>query len=144
METERIKCIEGEEQSAALTSEPLALATPSVSRKQKPTNFAKTCSWHAVRSNCPTHDCPSWLGQLPSVESVKRPIEYVCWFLSDDILESIVMQSNLYAVQENPSKPPGLTKNEFECFLEQCHKSNFLIHVFIRVVSCNALLFVKP
>ena len=33
-----------EEQSAPLTSELLTLATSSVSRKQKPTNFAKTCS----------------------------------------------------------------------------------------------------
>ena len=95
---------------------PLTLATPSVSRK-KPTNSAKTCSWHAVKSNCSARDCPSWLGPLPPVESVKRFIEYFCEFLSDDILESIVMQSNLYAVQEDPSKPLGLTTNELECFL---------------------------
>ena len=77
----------------------------------------QTCSWHAVRSNCLARDCPSWLSQLPPVESVKRPIEYFREFLSDDILESIVMQSNLYAVQVDPSKPLGLTKNELECFL---------------------------
>ena len=108
---------EDEEQNAPLTSEPLTLATPSVSRKQKPNNFAKTCSWHTVRSNCSARDCRSWLGQLPPVESVKRPIEYFREFLSNDILESIVMQSNSYAVQEDSSKPLALTKNELEYFL---------------------------
>ena len=86
-------------------------------KKKKPTDSAKTCSWHAVKSNCSARNCPSWLGPLPPVESIKRLIEYFCEFLSDDILESIVMQSNLYAVQEDPSKPLGLTKNELECFL---------------------------
>ena len=77
---------ENEEQSAHLTSVPLVLATFSVSKKQKPTNSSKTCSWHAVRSNCSARDCPSWLGQLPPVESEKQPIEYFRKFLSDNIL----------------------------------------------------------
>ena len=108
---------ENEKQSAPLTLEPLTLARPSVSRKQKLTNSAKTCSWHAVRSNCLARDCPSWLVQRPPVESVKRPIEYFREFLSDAILENIVMQSNLYAVQKDPSKPLELTKNKLECIL---------------------------
>ena len=33
------------------------------------------------------------------------------------MLEIIVEQSNLYAVQKDPSKPLGLTKPELECWL---------------------------
>ena len=57
------------------------------------------------------------------------------------------MQSNLYAVQEDPSKPLGLTKSELECFLGTLFAMSLVkrpIHVCIGIVSCNALLFVKP
>ena len=72
---------EDEEQIAFVTSEPLTMVTPSVSRKQKPTNSAKTCFCHSVRSNCSSRDCPSWLSQLSPVEFVKRPIKYFREFL---------------------------------------------------------------
>ena len=38
-------------------------------------------------------------------------------FITDEMLEIIVEQSNLYVVKNDPSKPLGLTKPELERWL---------------------------
>ena len=48
---------------------------------------------------------------------ITNPMTYFRKFITDEILESIVSQSNLYAIQKDPNKPLGLTKRELEQWL---------------------------
>lgn len=45
------------------------------------------------------------------------PLQYFRKFFSEDILEVIVEESNLYAIQWDPNKPLNLTTSELEQFL---------------------------
>ena len=53
----------------------------------------------------------------PRSESISEPSEYFSKFFDETTMECIAEQSNLYAVQTNPSKPPMLTCKELEIFL---------------------------
>lgn len=45
------------------------------------------------------------------------PFEYFKMFFDNDIMENIVFQSNLYAVQKDPERPLNTTKNEVSAFM---------------------------
>uniref|UniRef100_A0A3Q4MXL3 PiggyBac transposable element-derived protein domain-containing protein n=1 Tax=Neolamprologus brichardi TaxID=32507 RepID=A0A3Q4MXL3_NEOBR len=59
----------------------------------------------------------NWQGQLPKADDILPPLQYFRKFFSEDILEVIVEESNLYAIQWDPNKPLNLTTNELEQFL---------------------------
>ena len=48
---------------------------------------------------------------------MKLPIEYFRAIFDQALFDQIVSQSNLYAIQNNPSKPLGLTGAELEQFV---------------------------
>uniref|UniRef100_A0A3P9JWZ2 PiggyBac transposable element-derived protein domain-containing protein n=1 Tax=Oryzias latipes TaxID=8090 RepID=A0A3P9JWZ2_ORYLA len=54
---------------------------------------------------------------LPKSDDIKSPYEHFTMFFSEDILEVVVEQSNLYAIQCNTNKPLNLTTNELERFM---------------------------
>ncbi|XP_047446638.1 piggyBac transposable element-derived protein 3-like [Mugil cephalus] len=60
---------------------------------------------------------PDWQGQLPKPVDILSPLQYFRGFFSEDILQIIVEESNLYSVQCDPNKPLNLTTNELEQFL---------------------------
>uniref|UniRef100_A0A3P9I8W3 PiggyBac transposable element-derived protein domain-containing protein n=1 Tax=Oryzias latipes TaxID=8090 RepID=A0A3P9I8W3_ORYLA len=60
---------------------------------------------------------PEWQASLPKSDDIKSPYEYFTMFFSEDILEVVVEQSNLYAIQCNTNKPLNLTTNELEQFM---------------------------
>ncbi len=60
---------------------------------------------------------PEWQGSLPTSDNVLPPIEYFRMFFTDDILEVIVEQSNLYAMQCDANKPLNLSTKELEHLL---------------------------
>lgn len=60
---------------------------------------------------------PDWQGQLPKADDILSPLQYFRKFFSEDILQVIVEESNLYAIQCDPNKPLNLTTNELEQFL---------------------------
>ncbi|KAJ8386987.1 hypothetical protein AAFF_G00161640 [Aldrovandia affinis] len=60
---------------------------------------------------------PIWQGLLSSSDDVKSPLQYFKEFFSEDILEVIVQQSNLYAMQCDTNKPLNLNIRELEQFL---------------------------
>lgn len=67
-----------------------------------------------------THTHPSMLTQTGRASCQKlmtSPLQYFRKFFSEDILEVIVEESNLYAIQWDPNKPLNLTTNELEQFL---------------------------
>ncbi|XP_034066448.1 piggyBac transposable element-derived protein 2-like [Gymnodraco acuticeps] len=71
--------------------------------------------WKTVH-NPSCNPYPEWQGVSRSDE-ILSPLQYFQQFFSEDILESIVQQSNLYAMQNNPNKPLNLTTKELEQFL---------------------------
>lgn len=60
---------------------------------------------------------PDWQDQLPKADDNLSPLQYFRKFFSEDILEVIVEESNLYAIQWDPNNPLNLTTNELEQFL---------------------------
>ena len=52
--------------------------------------------------------------------NLRQPVEYVCYFLDSDLLDTIVLQSNIYALQKNPNKPLNLDRIELEQWLGLC------------------------
>ncbi|XP_048048348.1 piggyBac transposable element-derived protein 3-like [Megalobrama amblycephala] len=61
--------------------------------------------------------CPEWQDLLPKSDDIMSPLQYFKQFFSEDILEVIVEQSNLYAIQCDANKPLNLTIKELEQFL---------------------------
>ena len=57
---------------------------------------------------------------MNSINNLKFPIDYFKYFFSEEILQLIVDQSNLYAIQHDPSKPLDLTLLELEQWLGIC------------------------
>ncbi|XP_058880827.1 piggyBac transposable element-derived protein 3-like [Acipenser ruthenus] len=60
---------------------------------------------------------PEWQGLLSRSDDIMSPLQYFKQFFSEDILEVIIGQSNLYAIQCNANKPLNLTTKELEQFL---------------------------
>lgn len=63
---------------------------------------------------------PSWKGSLPESEEVLEPVDYFCYLFHREIMEDIVRQSNLYALQSDITKPLNLTIDEMEQFIGVC------------------------
>ena len=59
--------------------------------------------------------------QLPSqIMNLSTPYSFFTYFFSDDILQSIVDQSNLYSLQLNPNKPANITQQDLRKYLGIC------------------------
>ena len=63
---------------------------------------------------------PKWKSALPVSDSIKAPFQYFKYFLDNELLDRIVLETNLYGVQKNSNKPVKLTKSELEKFLGCC------------------------
>ena len=63
---------------------------------------------------------PTWKGTLPPSTSINRPLGYFTLFFQEVLMNLIVEQSNLFAVQSNPNKPLCLTRHELEQFIGCC------------------------
>ena len=85
-----------------------ALQTAHNSTKPKP------IQWRTARGTTAT---PQWTGSLPVPLTTKDPTEYVKQFLTDELLDYITDQSNLYSVQVNPNKSLQLSRNELSNFI---------------------------
>ena len=72
--------------------------------------------WNAVRKCNSFRLAPISCGEHPRSESIFAPSEYFKDFFDGIKMDYIVQQSNLYAVQSNPSKPLMLTCKELEKF----------------------------
>ena len=57
---------------------------------------------------------PVWSGALPASTDMKSPFGYFKYFFEEDILDFIVEQSNIYAVQQYLNRPLRLDRNELE------------------------------
>ena len=55
---------------------------------------------------------------LPESADIRNPFQYFQQFFDKELLDHVVKQRNLYAVQADPSKPLLLTRLELEQFLE--------------------------
>ncbi|XP_076049511.1 uncharacterized protein LOC143030237 [Oratosquilla oratoria] len=89
-------------------------------RKARANTRATTTSWVPADENDVTTD-HNYLGPESIFnDDLRQPIEYVRQFLTDDLLETFVTQSNLYSVQRNPNKPLNTNKNELEQWLGLC------------------------
>lgn len=62
-------------------------------------------------------DIASWNTTLFENETVAKPTEYFKAFFDDSLLNPIVQQTNLFAIQRNPNKGIALTREELEQFL---------------------------
>ncbi|XP_024153448.1 piggyBac transposable element-derived protein 2 isoform X2 [Oryzias melastigma] len=72
--------------------------------------------WRTPR-NANITNYPEWQASLPKSDDIKSPYEYFKMIFSEDILEVVVEQSNLYAIQCNINKPLNLTTKELEQFI---------------------------
>uniref|UniRef100_A0A0K0EC23 DDE_Tnp_1_7 domain-containing protein n=1 Tax=Strongyloides stercoralis TaxID=6248 RepID=A0A0K0EC23_STRER len=62
---------------------------------------------------------PTWKGCMPPpcIDEPGTPLFYFKQMISENLLNNIVDQSNLYAIQKNVNKPLGLTLSELEKFI---------------------------
>lgn len=113
--TSKEKASNGEESdtSESEDDEPVLSATAS---KEKP-------KWNKVNDDENNLPIPEF--KLPEKSDddeedepeIGRPIHYFQLFFSDDLLDKITEQSNLYACQVDPNKPLNLTRTELEVFI---------------------------
>lgn len=82
-----------------------------------PFQKTKNLKWRKKRS---TSAVPGWKGSLPHADHVKEPIEYFRGLLSRNTIENMVFQSNLYAIQCDPTTPLNVTFEEIEQFMGIC------------------------
>ena len=75
-------------------------------------------------------ETPSWTGQDGYCE-VDSPIWYFRKFFNTSLLESIVEQSNLYSIQQNPNRPLSLDIDESEQFMGCCVYTVSYTHLMI-------------
>ena len=52
----------------------------------------------------------------PFIPEERIPIEYICMFFTDDMLEHLAFESNKYGTEKN-SNSPNITKEELETFI---------------------------
>lgn len=79
-------------------------------------NSTQTPRWKT--SHIPaSSEYPEWTGILQHSGDIQSPYRYFKRFFSDDLIESIVQETNLFSVQQNPAKPLDLTVDELEQFL---------------------------
>ena len=71
--------------------------------------------WKTTRTIDPI---PRWKGSLPNKDVVYEPIEFVNRFLDDELLGSIVEETNLYSTQKNPNKPLNVTTQKIRNFID--------------------------
>ncbi|XP_042885490.1 piggyBac transposable element-derived protein 3-like [Penaeus japonicus] len=89
-------------------------------RRARANARASTTSWVPPDCNDVTQNY-TFLGQNHVFDDdLRQPIEYVRQFLTDDLLDLFVTQSNLYSVQKNPNKPLNVDRNEIEQWLGLC------------------------
>ncbi|KAL2085795.1 hypothetical protein ACEWY4_019115 [Coilia grayii] len=74
---------------------------------------AKDLNWQKRRTILPV---PKWRGALPDPTMVCEPIQYFERLLGRDVFEDVATQTNLYAVQVDPSKPLNVSVDEIQQF----------------------------
>lgn len=72
-----------------------------------------------------------------SVTSIQEPIEYFQKILDKEMLENIVLQSNLYAIQKNVNKPLNLTCKELEQFIGILFMMSYMKGSHARMYWCR-------
>lgn len=66
----------------------------------------------------------------PEIRELETPYNFFKFFFTNEILDEIVVQSNLYSVQTNLTKPLSLSKTELQKFIGTC--------IFMSVVQLPA------
>ena len=123
-EAEEVLGMENIDEEALLNSDEIPLETAEQdplsecsNTKQKKAR-ANVPLWREVRDENTALDTPIFLGnQELSFTEDQSPIEIFRFFFSDDLIEHIVFQTNLYNTQKSPRKSLDLNTDEFEKFL---------------------------
>ena len=76
--------------------------------------------WEKITGQVGAYFSPPFEDTLVQCDNYETPLEYFKKFISDDILSDICYQTNLYALQKNPSKPLNLNSSELEQWLGVC------------------------
>lgn len=96
---------------------PLADISNQRNMKKPKTKEKRTVTWKSGKARQIRPILP-WKGQLPSgPEVIGTPLSYFRKFIDKDILEHIVEQSNLYALQSDLARPLALSMQELERFI---------------------------
>uniref|UniRef100_A0A3P9LG76 PiggyBac transposable element-derived protein domain-containing protein n=1 Tax=Oryzias latipes TaxID=8090 RepID=A0A3P9LG76_ORYLA len=77
----------------------------------------KNVAWKTVKRQNSDKKVPVWVNSLPEGESVRSPIEYFRHFFDEQLLDSIVEQSNVYCRQQNPNHDLRLDRTSLEQFI---------------------------
>ena len=80
-------------------------------------NPQPTPRWKEVNGASTYRTRPQWLGTDYQADSIQAPIDYFRYFFDAFFMQYIVLQSNLYAAQIDPSKLHDLSVCELEKFL---------------------------
>ena len=73
--------------------------------------------WKSIAANAKAILLSSWKSFLPKFADIRNRFQYFQQFFDKELLDHIVEQSNLYAVQADSSKPLLLRRLELEQFL---------------------------
>lgn len=77
----------------------------------------QTVAWKTVKQQNSAKEVPVWPDALPDAEAIRLPIRYFRDFFDRELLDKIVVQSNLYCTQQNPNRALNLDWTELEQFL---------------------------
>ncbi|KAJ4432604.1 hypothetical protein ANN_21227, partial [Periplaneta americana] len=98
-----------------------------------------------------------WAGSLLTSELLFTPLDYFRMFVGTELLETIVQESNNYAIQQNPNKPLNLTVEELEKWLGMIltmsiiklpatrlyWSRNFRVSIVAETMPCNRFETIK-
>ena len=92
--------------------------TEESSRESQQRSRRVTTTWTQCRSVTTIHEFEDSDENIN--DSLKAPIKYFKDFISDDLLELFVEQSNLYAIQTNANKTLNIDINQLEQWVGLC------------------------
>ncbi|XP_067939747.1 piggyBac transposable element-derived protein 3-like [Watersipora subatra] len=109
----------------SITKEKLSKAQAPTTREKKTALPKKQCkpsslTWNANCDNSHVNNIPAFSGQREATIHLGgniEPIDIFSHYFTDQLLDDIVYQSNLYAIQQSIDTPLGLTKGELFIFL---------------------------
>uniref|UniRef100_A0A671TTC3 PiggyBac transposable element-derived protein domain-containing protein n=1 Tax=Sparus aurata TaxID=8175 RepID=A0A671TTC3_SPAAU len=81
---------------------------------------------------------PQWRGSLPEPSDTTEPVDYFRHLFHIEIIEEVVRQTNLYALQRDVSRPLNVTVAEMEQFIGVCFYMS--IHVLVEMVASTMSL----
>lgn len=108
-------------ESDSSDDEDSATVSPSTDETITPVSRTRAPIWKTIQDESVSGDqIPLWKAALPDSDSISSPSTYFEYFFGAELLDRIVLESNLFSVQKDPAKAAQINKAELEKFIGSC------------------------